>query len=141
MGQSKFLSRKWIGIVALYAMLGVIVSGCDSSSDGGNPPATTSTLSGTVATGAPVAGVVHVIDRNGNRNKATIGADGRYALSVSDMTAPFLIMAVPVSGDPLFSFANAANIKANITPLTNLSLFLAHNQGDLSALFEVRYSG
>jgi hypothetical protein len=51
------------------------------------------------------------------------------------MTAPFMIKVVANgTGEVFYSYADAANITVNVTPLTHLALFLALN-GDLDALY------
>ncbi len=130
-----------VHILRLFRFLLVMVAlplvlvGCFHSDNNENPVPASERLSGTVATGAPVAGFVYVKDKNGNEVNVAIGSNGGYSISVSGMSAPFMVRAVPTSGDTLYSYAAAANVTANITPLTMLALFLGHNQGDLAALY------
>jgi hypothetical protein len=128
---SGFFKSGWRTGIALLAAFSMILSGCGNDS----APAASSTISGTVATGAPMAGFVYVTDKNGVAVNTAIGADGGYSISVSGMTAPFMVKAVPSSGDTLYSYAADANIIANVTPLTTLALFQGHSQGDLEALY------
>ncbi|MES2354529.1 MAG: carboxypeptidase-like regulatory domain-containing protein [Pseudomonadota bacterium] len=81
-------------------------------------------VSGTVASGAPVAGAkITVVGANGQTKTATADANGNYAVSLGQLTAPLVFKAqgrvadgteVYVSVHPT---AEATNV--NITPLTN----------------------
>lgn len=121
---------------ALRAMLLVgftlLLAACNSSDSG----STTSALSGTAAVGAPIDGYVYVVDANGTEvNVATDPATGSWTVSVSGMTAPFMIKVVASgTGEVFYSYADAAGVTVNLTPLTHLALFLAFN-GDLDALY------
>lgn len=120
--------------ILLLASMALFLVACNG---GGSSSTTTSTtLSGTAAVGAPIDGYVYVVDVNGSEvNAATNATTGAWTVSVNGMTAPFLIRVVPNgAGDTLYSYAGAADITVNITPLTHLALYLAHN-ADLSALY------
>lgn len=84
-------------------------------------------MSGTVAIGLALAGApVTVVDINGKTATSTSGSNGAYSVSISGMTAPFLISAVDKSGvsGTLYSVVGNTNtsggapITANVTPLT-----------------------
>ena len=84
-------------------------------------------MSGTVAIGnALTNAAVTVIDVNGKSISTTSGANGSYSVSITGLTAPFLIMAVDPSGasSNLYSVAatvptgTTAPVIANVTPLT-----------------------
>ncbi len=120
--------------IGLAALLAVILSACGGggSGDGG----ATASISGTAAIGAPLDGFIYVTDRNGVEVNVPINADGSFSVPVGGMTPPFMLRAVPnAGGDTLYSYANTADITVNVTPLTNLSLFLANNQNDLATLY------
>jgi hypothetical protein len=106
-------------------------STASSSASPATPPATSnampSAMSGTVAIGnALTNAVVTVTDVNGKSVSTTSGANGSYSVSITGLTAPFLIMAVDPSGvsSNLFSVAatvptgTTAPVIANVTPLT-----------------------
>ena len=121
--------------------LAVAVTGCggDSGTDSAaatpapvTPPVTTpvatlpklSKLSGTAATGAPIAGTVVAIDINGKSSlPATTSATGAFTVDVGGLTAPFILSITGTSnGKQVFlsSIATAAGQTVNITPLTDL---------------------
>ena len=106
-------------------LLSVVVFGmvaCTSGPatvDGGN---TTSTLSGTVATGAPLyPATITILGANGVTVTAQADQNGLYTRDVSTLTAPYLLR-VPdplISNSYLFSVATSAGT-ANIHPFTDL---------------------
>jgi hypothetical protein len=70
--------------------------------------------------GAPlVNAAITVKDRNGVQATGTTGADGKYAINVSALTAPFLLK-VTLAGNPdRYSVGSQAGI-VNLTPLTDM---------------------
>jgi hypothetical protein len=88
------------------------------------PVATLPKLSGTAATGAPIAGTVVAIDINGKSSlPATTSATGAFTVDVGGLTAPFILSITGASnGKQVFlsSIATAAGQTVNITPLTDL---------------------
>jgi hypothetical protein len=109
-----------------------------SCTDTDGPP---EDIFGVAASGAPIAGMVYVVDAAGVEFSKVINVDGSYKLDVRRMTAPFMLKVVADNGtdpdpDPdLYSFAEQANVTANLTPMTNLALFIAYDKADLAALY------
>jgi hypothetical protein len=119
--------RRLFGAIVL-----AVLSGCGGGG-GGSPGSTTAPpgsaatmLVGTVATGKALAGAsIQVMDAAGRSVSATAGADGRYAVDVSVLTAPLVLKASGSRsglGVTLVSAIDAlvaasANV-VNITPLT-----------------------
>lgn len=118
-------------MVAILMMTTALLFGCGG---GGSSGSSDDTLSGTAATGAAIDGYIYVTDANGNEVNVVIEEDGSYRIVVSGMMPPFLIRAVPTSGDTQYSYAAAANSVANVTPFSTLALLLANENGDLSVL-------
>ncbi|NOX08140.1 MAG: hypothetical protein GXP22_01390 [Gammaproteobacteria bacterium] len=112
----------------------MLLSACGGGG-GGSSSSVANVLSGTAATGAPIAGYVYITDINGIEINVPIQADGSYSIDVSGMTAPFILRAIPNDSNlPVqYSYATASGT-VNITPLTSLALFLANNQEDLDTL-------
>jgi hypothetical protein len=90
-------------------------------------PAMPTSLGGTVAMGNALAGAnVTLIDSSGRSATATSDSSGSYSISISGLTAPFLIVATDPSGNsvPLYSVTasvptgSSAPLVANVTPLT-----------------------
>lgn len=101
------------------------------------PPVTS--LSGTVAIGAPIGGaVITARDANGNTSSSVVAnADGKYSnLDVSNLTAPFVIEAVGQLGQTPYRLSTPVvntSATANVTTLTTtLSALIAG--GDPTAL-------
>lgn len=103
------------------------------------------TLSGTAAVGAPMAGAtVRVIDSDaGTTDPApvTAGADGRYSVDITNLKAPLLIRATgTVSGETVEQVAVVPAVAgngshtANVTPLTSAVATLVAPGGDAAAL-------
>lgn len=117
----------------LSAWLAISLSGCDwlgNSSSGSSDV----TLSGTAATGLPFSGTVQVINANGViSDMETIGANGSFSVTIK-AGAPYLVRAQSGGGDTLFSYAAGAGT-VNVTPLTNLAVFMANGKADISGAF------
>ncbi|CAB3764638.1 hypothetical protein GQ57_17850 [Burkholderia sp. MSh2] len=114
------------GLLAGTTLLGALAgcgggdSGTPSSSNGDNGNVTT-TLSGTVATGAPLGNVtVTAYDASGSQcGSAVSAADGTYVMRNIHCSSPFLIEAQTADGllvSPYVGSGIAANM--NVTPLT-----------------------
>lgn len=118
----------------LLAITGLMLSGCGGSGGG---TAASSTLSGTAATGAAIVGHIEITGANGaSLTNVPINSDGSYNADVSNMAAPFIIVAIPDDTSlPLqYSYAGSVNVTVNVTPLTTLAMFLANSQQDLATL-------
>jgi hypothetical protein len=105
-------------------------------SDSTSTVATGSTISGTAATGAAISGQVFIYGSGGGHESFPIDASGHYEIDVSELTAPFIIIARPdaAAAPWLYSFASKSGVVANVTPLTNLALYLAYGKVDFSNL-------
>lgn len=113
---------RWMAAAALLAL-----AGCGGS-DG--TPADTSApmiaVSGTAATGAPMAGaaISLLCNAGGRAITATAGADGKYTMSLPpDCAAPYMLKA-ELGGTTLHAFSDAAG-NINITPLTDIAAYIA----------------
>ncbi|MCK5002846.1 MAG: hypothetical protein KAS57_07455 [Gammaproteobacteria bacterium] len=113
-------------------LLGLALASC-SDTDG--PP---EDIIGVAAAGAATQGTVFVVDSSGVEISKTINSDGSYKFDVRDMNAPFMLKTVASNGidADLFSYAEEANVTVNITPLTNLAMFIAYSNADLSILYD-----
>lgn len=115
-------------LVAAAICGAIFMTGCGGGGGGGSTAATndpTSSLSGTVAAGAPLVGYIAIKDVNGDTATATINADGSYTIDVSALTPPMLLLASGVSGGQAYTIISAAttddlNGTVNITPLTDV---------------------
>ncbi len=87
-------------------------------------------LSGTAATGSPIAGAtVTLVDSTGKQVTVQTAANGQYSLSTSGLTPPFLVKVVTASASPngygsgttFYGVSDQASPNViNITPLTDL---------------------
>lgn len=127
-----------LGLLALASL-----SGCGGGGGGGStsttpPPVSSANLTGTAATGQPIAGVVVAVDVNGKSSPpASTNALGAFTVDVSGMQAPFILNIVGNAGGNqvvLNSVATAAGQTVNITPLTDLIVSTAAGQPAGSAL-------
>jgi len=122
-----------VRLSALCAALVLAGCGGGSGSDTPAPPPALTTLSGTVAVGAPITdGKLRVIDATGAVVVAdhSIAADGTYAPFTLTGPAPWRIEACGYVGPNyacMRSVAQAAGT-ANVTPLTEALLLLASGQ-------------
>jgi|GEM_PF-3536970 len=124
------------GLVVLAMLL--VACGGSSGTTPAAPTAATEVISGTAAKGAAIEGTVTAIAANGTTVSVTIGAGGSFEVEVTGLSGPFMLKAQPSNGsDPvLFSYAAAAGVVANITPLTNLALYMANSNADPASLFD-----
>ena len=116
-------------------LLSLVLLAC-SDTDG--PP---EDLYGTAAAGAVIQGTVSVVDSVGDELSRPINADGSFRFDVRGMTAPFMLKAVADNEvDPdLFSYSAEVNVAVNITPLTNLAMYIASastSSADLGILYD-----
>ena len=103
----------------LAAVILALSSGCGGGGSS-SPAVATATVSGTVATGAAIAGgSVSLNCVSGATGIATTAADGSYSLSVSGITFPCVARATYGASDKLHSYVSAAGT-VNITPVTEL---------------------
>lgn len=117
-----------------------LLAACGGGSGTATTPAsrTSSTMSGTVAVGAPmVNAMVTIKDANGATKTASAAADGSYSgIATDGMTAPFSVQAcglVDGNYSCFYSVVQQAGT-ANVTPLTNATVALALGS-DPSAMF------
>ncbi len=122
--------RKSVSLLGLFGLLVVSLIGCSSGGSSGTPPADTSgqvRLSGTVAAGAPIAGIVNVKGANGATANTTIGLDGTYSFTeaqLAGLTKPYILFAEGnVNGKTAHLYsAGVADGTINITPITDFIL-------------------
>lgn len=99
------------------------------------PAATTVTITGVAATGAPIkGGKVNAVNAAGKTASATTGADGSYSISVA-AGAPYALNITDAAGKVWYSYAPDAGV-ANITPLSTLALSKANANKPLAALYD-----
>ncbi len=127
---NRHTSQKKHWLLALFTCFSLILAGCGSDNDDDD----TATLSGTAATGAAIVGHVEITGTDGAPlTNVIINADGSFTADVSNMTPPFILAAIPDDGSQTeFSYAEAANITANITSLTTLAMYTANGNQDLA---------
>lgn len=125
------------GVFAISSIALAILVACGGGS-GGSSSSSGSTLVGTAAYGAPMAGATIVImDVTGKTVSATADASGSYTANVTGFTAPLMISATSASGEAskhyvaLLETVPAAGNSAvvNVTPLTHALATLASSDG------------
>lgn len=125
----------WLSLL----LTAVVLTGC-----GGGSGTTSTSISGTAATGAALTGTIELVDANGVTRNVTIEADGAYTVDTTGLAAPFILRATGSGNDAgivLYSFADGVSGIFNITPLTQLAVELlrqgigAGAPADLGALF------
>jgi hypothetical protein len=108
---------KYLAPIALFLFF-TACGGGGGGGGGSSPPAATS-ISGTAATGAPVASAtIAITGATGGTVTADTGTDGKYTANVTSLTAPYLLK-VTSGATTLYSVGNAAGT-VNIHPLTDL---------------------
>lgn len=118
----------------VYGLFALTMLACSSGGDSAAPAPVT--LSGTAATGKAVVGVVYVRGANGNMVSAKTDSIGAYVAAVENLKAPFLLRVIPNDGsEALYSYGTKPGQTVNVTSLTNLAVFMASGDKDLSAVF------
>jgi hypothetical protein len=82
-----------------------------------------SSVSGTAATGAPLASVTLTLkDSTGKTASATTGGNGSFSIDTTGLVGPFLLQATTAGGIKLYgvSAGTDASLVVNLTPLTDL---------------------
>lgn len=136
----------------LTAALGIL-AGCGSGSgltpaagagsgSAGGSTSVGQTITGTAATGAPLAGAaITVQDSAGTTAKGTSATDGTFAIAVTGMKPPFMLVAIPVSGSNLYSVLPAMDMtttntqNVNITPITTLVMYELNASADPATMY------
>jgi len=128
-------SRIRLWMLAFAVVL--LASACnDSTSTATTTTPAAETLSGTAATGAAIVGTVSVVDTKGVQVNTTTATNGSFTATVTGMAGPFIVKVVPNgAGETLYSWAGSSNATVNVTPLTNLALFMANGNGNLGTLY------
>ncbi len=129
-------------LIAIACTCAALVSACGGGGGAAQttvPPVTPTSISGTVAVGAPMLNaVVTIKDSLGATISGSAAADGTFSgLSVSGMTAPFRIEACGLVGGAntcYYSVVEKAGT-ANVTPLTHAAVSLALGR-DAAAMFD-----
>lgn len=116
--------------LAVLAGCGSGGSGTTGTTGGSGATATAQSITGTVASGAPLAGAtVSVKDSAGKTAVAASAADGAYSLSVTGMTPPFMLVASKAGRQNMYSILPAMDMAStntqnvDITPVTTLIMY------------------
>ncbi len=122
------------------AALGLVGCGGGGGGGGGDGSPVANRLTGTVATGAPMAKAQVVVkDKNGKEATATTGGDGRYEVNIADMAAPFIAQAIAqakssVDGQPPTYYALLRAVPdSHVLNITQTTDAVARNAGIDSA--------
>ncbi|RZL02781.1 MAG: hypothetical protein EOP36_07725 [Rubrivivax sp.] len=130
---SKQVPQRWLAGVSLVGV--GLLSACGGGGDGpapnpSGPTASGSSLSGTVAVGAPMAdAVLRILDAAGNvvASGVQVNSSGAFSGVTLTGTGPYRIEACGHAGDHyrcVYSVAQGAGV-ANVTPLTTAAVLLA----------------
>lgn len=107
------------------ALLSGFIGACGGGGGDTTPTANTTSISGTIAAGAPLSGFVALKDTNGTVKTAVIDDSGNYSIDTAGLTSPFVLFASGISGGRAYTIASVAttddvNGTVNVTPLTDL---------------------
>lgn len=116
--------------LAAAALCAALLSACGGGDDSPAAPAATAsastvTLSGTAATGAPIGnGEVVVVNAAGQTATVRTGSNGAFTVGIAE-GPPYLLQVTDGSGAVWYSYSQQAGT-VNITPLTTLALLDAN---------------
>jgi hypothetical protein len=109
-------------LASVFLVVSLISCGGGGGGGGGETP---STLSGTAATGKPLAYVpVYLKDSKGNIRSTITDANGKFSFDTTGLTPPFYLK---TQGYDLFSYTDQKSGTANITPLSTAVVAVANN--------------
>lgn len=128
------MKKTFIPVVFAFTAI-MLMSGCSSDTSSSEEESISTTLTGTAATGAPIDGTIFVKDAKGAEKSVATNVDGSFTLDVPDMTPPYILKVMPSSGPELYSYASKNGQTVNLTPTTNLAMFLAYGKKDLNDLY------
>jgi len=101
------------------------------------------TITGTAATGDPLAGAtVTIQDSAGKTATGTTAADGTFSIAVTGGTPPFMLAVVPTSGANLYSVLPAMDMAStnsqnvNVTTITTLVMYELNAGQDPASMFK-----
>jgi len=121
-----------INLASLVLGGSVLLAGCGGGgSDGGS----VLSLSGTAATGAPIAGQIVTATCKTGTATVTTSTDGSYTANIGGGEGPCLLKITLAGGGALYSITsgNGASQTANITPMTNLLVIYLSNVPGMTA--------
>jgi hypothetical protein len=127
--------RRLVGITGL--VLSLVLSACGGGGGGASTSSTPSSLSGTVATGAPMGGAtITVFDKTGATvGTTTVADDGTYSVSIASTAQPPFVLVATREDQVLYSsYADGQGSTLNITPLSSLLAARLSTSGDPSKL-------
>lgn len=131
-------TRRTSRLAAPLVLAGLLIGGCSDDSTPAASAAPTTTLAGTAATGAPMAGAGIVVRCSGGVVRTTTSAaSGDFSVSVPTSSLPCALRAAPAGGGtPLHAVTSGSGsaLTVNITPLTDLIAALAVNSAAGQAL-------
>jgi len=141
-----FFSKKITRFSAsfLLAAAAALLAGCGSGGAGTGPTPTTvaQAISGTVATGAPLAGAtVTIKDSAGKTVSGTTAANGTFGIAVTGMTPPFMLVASKAGQQNMYSILPAMDMAStntqnvNITPVTTLVMYELNGGSDPATMY------
>lgn len=115
----------------LLALAIAALAGCGAGDADVAPDATSGqTITGTVATGAPLASATVTVKDSADKTvSGTSAADGTFSISVTGMNPPFMLVATKAGQQNMYSILPAMDMASintqnvNITPVTTLVMY------------------
>jgi hypothetical protein len=137
------MKTKILSKIILPCLLLLVTScgggGGDTGGSSASPAAATKIVSGVASNGAAMTGTVYLQDAKGTGKNAIIGNEGSFAISVDDLTAPFLLKAVSTDhATTRYSFA-AAQGTVHINPFTYVAVAATAGTADLDTFYNSGY--
>lgn len=144
-----FHSKKITGfsVPLLLAAAIALLAGCGgggTGAPGGSSPTPTASqaITGTVATGAPLAGAtVNIKDSAGKVATGTTAANGTFGIAVTGMQPPFMLVAIKAGEQNMYSVLPAMDMAStntqnvNITPVTTLVMYELNGGSDPALMY------
>ncbi|MCA3231802.1 MAG: tail fiber protein, partial [Cupriavidus sp.] len=124
---------------ALSVATSVLLASCGGGDGTGtaasNPaPLPAATISGTAATGAPIANAALMVKCVSGQTTVTTGSDGSWSASTANLALPCVLRVTTSTGEVLHSYIESAGT-TNVTPITELVVSAAYGNADTEAFF------
>jgi len=127
------------GSAASAALLMLLLAGCGGGGGSSAPASSGPLMTGTAASGAPIAnGTVTITCNDGTTRTGTTGTDGSFSVDISGCDAPYVVAVTGPIGDTrdtLISVqptgpAAGGNLTVNVNHITHAMAALAASNGD-----------
>jgi len=137
--KTKNLSKNILSCLLLLVM-SCGGGGGDNAGSTAVPAVATQIVSGVASNGAAMTGSVYLQDAKGAEKSTAIGNEGSFAITVDDLTAPFMLKAVSADHTITRYSFSATHGTVHINPFTHVAVAAAAGTADLDTFYKSAYA-